>query len=100
MEDKEKKYKKRKNYNPVFILFLDIRGISQEKANEYANNMYHYLLEYPISKTYYIIIIPVHSETKVQIFYPYGTGEKNYDDLIKELAKLTAKKNIRIKLDK
>jgi hypothetical protein len=44
------------------------------------------------------MIIPILTETKVQVFYPEGTKNKNYDDLIKEIGKLTAKKNIRIKL--
>lgn len=85
-------------HKPVFILFLGVRNHSTELAQQLLKNMDEYLTKHTISKDFHMIIIPVNSETKVQIFYPEGTKNKNYDDIIKEIGKLVALKNIRIGL--
>ena len=83
---------------PIFVLFLDIHFLPSSSKVKYIKDTEKFLKQHPINKDFYIMIIPILTETKVQVFYPEGTKNKNYDDLIKEIGKLTAKKNIRIKL--
>lgn len=89
---------KNSEHKPVFVLFLNISGYTKSRALSFLKNMEEFLKPHTLSKDFHTIIIPISSETRVSIFYPEGTKNENYNELIKEITKLVATKNIRVNL--
>jgi hypothetical protein len=86
---------------PIFILFLNTSTINNSRYREYVESVDTYIRD-SIGKNFKVLLIPIlDGLTRVQIFYPSGSPNKQeFDDLLSELAKRTAFKNIRIRFDK
>ena len=84
-------------YKPIFILFLCIKNIPDSYSIQMSKDALNYLNNK--LPNYDILVIPTNDETKVQVFYPSGTTHEEYTNLLAELAKKTAYKNIQIKFD-
>jgi len=85
---------------PLFILFVEMGTMSAVKARERMTEARDYLQK-QIGEDFKIIILPtMKGPSRVQ-FYPPGIEIDDFsEDLIKELAKKTSLKNVRIQLNK
>jgi len=87
---------------PLFVLLFDVGSQSTSRVEARLKTAKEYLKN-ELGDIYSIVVFPS-KETKVQVYYPNGTKDaeentKEYKDIIKELAKLTSLKNIRIKFE-
>lgn len=85
---------------PLFILFVEMGTMSSVKARQRMTEARDYL-EKQIGDDFKILILPtIKGPSRVQ-FYPPGIEIGDFsEDLIKELARKTSFKNIRISMKK
>jgi hypothetical protein len=88
---------------PLFVLLLNVGTQSAHRTEERMKGFVTYL-EKTLGDQYSVVVVPA-NETKVQVYYPNNnqpddTQKDEYKDIIKELAKLTSLRNLRIKFEK